>query len=193
MPSIESVTGALSEDERNQLLALAKNSIRHGLQHATPLSIDPIAYSEALRQWRASFVTLLKQGALRGCIGHLEATRPVVLDVVENAFAAAFGDPRFPALAADEFPLLTIHISILSAAEPITFTSESELIEQLQPGVDGLILETGMQRGTFLPTVWSQLPDPKAFLRQLKLKAGLSANYWSEEIKVSRYTTETFS
>jgi len=103
---------------------------------------------------------------------------------------AAFRDPRFPPLAADEFDELDIHLSILTPAEPVSFTSEQELITQLQPGIDGLILEEGHRRGTFLPSVWEQLPEPQQFLRHLKQKAGLSPDYWSENIRISRYRTE---
>jgi AmmeMemoRadiSam system protein A len=110
--------------------------------------------------------------------------------VAENAYAAAFRDPRFPPVSESEFTQLEYHISLLTPAEPLQFRDEADLISQLQPNVDGLVLEDGRHRGTFLPSVWESLPDRKQFLQQLKLKAGLSPDYWSDTVKVSRYTVE---
>jgi AmmeMemoRadiSam system protein A len=182
---------SLTAAQQQQLLALAKSSIEAGLQTGRPLRINLADYTVPLREKRATFVTLQKNKQLRGCIGRLEATRPLVEDVVENAFCAAFQDPRFPPLSRDEVDALAIHLSLLTPAEPLVFTSEPDLLRQLQPGIDGLILEAGFHRGTFLPSVWESLPDPKQFLRHLKQKAGLAADYWSDEIKLSRYRTET--
>jgi uncharacterized protein len=129
---------------------------------------------------------------LRGCIGSLEARRPLALDVAENAFASAFRDPRFAPLARAEEPRLDLHISVLSEAEQIPVRSEAELLASLRPGIDGVILSAGARRGTFLPSVWEQLPEPHRFLAQLKRKAGLPADYWSAELRVERYTVEAF-
>lgn len=181
---------SLSKAQQQQLLELAKASIRHGLQTGLPLAIDLNAYPVVLREPRATFVTLNSQQQLRGCIGMLQALRPLAQDIVENAFAAAFRDPRFPPLTAEEFDSLDIHLSILSPAEPISFVSEHDLIEQLRPGIDGLILQEGRRRGTFLPSVWESLPKAEQFLRHLKQKAGLAPNYWSDSLSVYRYTTE---
>jgi AmmeMemoRadiSam system protein A len=112
--------------------------------------------------------------------------------VAQNAYAAAFSDPRFPPLREGEFEELDIHISILSPAEAMHFTSEADLLQQLRPGEDGLVMEEGFRRGTFLPSVWEQLPTPELFLRHLKQKAGLPADYWSSTLEVSRYTTHSF-
>ncbi len=182
-----------SPEQRRTLLRVARTSIAHGLEQGRPLPVDPLEYDAELREERASFVTLNERGRLRGCIGHLQAIQPLVADVAENAFNAAFRDPRFPPVNAAEFDALEIHISILSPPEPMTFDSEEELLRQIRPGVDGLILEEGPYKGTFLPSVWEQLPDPRRFLAELKLKAGLPPDYWSEGIRVSRYTTESFS
>jgi len=181
---------SLNKEQQLRLLDLAKSSIQHGLQTGRPLKINLTDFPAELTERRATFVTLHKHHQLRGCIGMLEAVRPLVEDIAENAFLAAFRDPRFPPLAADEFGELDIHLSILTPAEPVSFTSEQELITQLQPGIDGLILEEGRRRGTFLPSVWEQLPEPQQFLRHLKQKAGLSPDYWSENIRISRYRTE---
>jgi len=120
----------------------------------------------------------------------LQATRSLVEDVANNAFAAAFNDPRFPALEKQELECLEIYISILSPSEPIYFSCEEDLLKQLRPGIDGLILETGSHRGTFLPTVWQSLPEPEKFLAHLKQKAGLPDDFWSDTLKIQRYTTE---
>ncbi|HHJ80660.1 MAG TPA: AmmeMemoRadiSam system protein A [Candidatus Tenderia electrophaga] len=174
------------------LLTVARQSIFYGLQHGQPMPVHMDDYPPPLRQQRATFVTLNIGGQLRGCIGTLEAHRLLLLDVAHNAYAAAFNDPRFLPLSQAEFEQLEIHISILSPAEEMAFTSEQGLINQLRPGIDGLILQAGQQRGTFLPSVWQQLPEPEQFIQQLKLKAGLPANYWSANLRVWRYTSLSF-
>lgn len=176
---------------RELLLQLARQAIRHGLTHGEPMAVEVRDYPAALRERRACFVTLRLDGQLRGCIGTLEAFRPLVVDLAANAHAAAFHDPRFPPLTAPELDRLSIHISILSPPEPVAFADEQDLLERIRPGVDGLILSAGGHRGTFLPSVWESLPEPRQFLSQLKLKAGLPPDYWSEEIQVWRYTTES--
>ncbi len=181
---------SLTKSQQDQLLQLARASIGHGLETGKPLRVHLDDFPEALTLPRATFVTLERYGQLRGCIGMLEATRPLAEDVAENAFAAAFRDPRFPSLRQDELDGLDLHISILSPAQAMAFESESDLLAQLRPGVDGLILREGYRRGTFLPSVWEQLPEPAQFLRHLKQKAGLPADYWSDSIEISRYSAE---
>lgn len=180
----------MNRQQKQILLDLAKRSILHGLKTGRPLKIDPAEFSPELLEPRATFVTLHKNGELRGCIGMLKAERPLAEDIAENAFAAAFRDYRFPPLTADEFEHLEIHLSLLTPPEPITFSSEEDLLVQLRPGVDGVIIEDGRRRGTFLPSVWELLPDAKDFLRHLKQKAGLPTDYWSETLRVYRYETE---
>ncbi|MBT8769081.1 AmmeMemoRadiSam system protein B [Metapseudomonas boanensis] len=136
----------------------------------------------------ASFVTLTHQGRLRGCIGTIEAHRRLIEDVQENAIAAATRDPRFDALTRDELARTRIEVSLLSATEVLAFTSERQALEQLRPGVDGIILEYGRARGTFLPQVWDSLPQPNEFLAMLKRKAGLPADFWHTDIRLARYT-----
>ncbi len=181
-----------TEEERRILLEVAAASIRHGLETGNPLPVRPEDYPPSLREPGAAFVTLNIAGRLRGCIGSLEARRPLVEDVAENAFAAAFRDPRFPPVQDHEFPQLEIHISILGRPEPISVASEADLLAQLRPGVDGLVLHEGGRRATFLPSVWEQLPDPQQFLANLKIKAGLPVNHWSDTIRFERYTVEEF-
>jgi uncharacterized protein len=181
---------SLNEECQQRLLELAKSSIQHGLQNGKPLKINLADYPPELIEQRATFVTLHSRHQLRGCIGVLKAVRPLAEDVVENAFSAAFKDSRFPSLSINEFKDLEIHLSILTSAEPISFVTEQDLITQLQPGVDGLILEEGYRRGTFLPSVWETLPKPEQFLWHLKQKAGLPAEYWSDTLQIYRYRTE---
>ena len=193
MHSTEESINQLSPKHRKVLLDLASKSISNGLIEHKPLTVNPDEYPRPLQQERACFITLTLNDALRGCIGHLEAIQPLVADVAENAYAAAFRDPRFPPLAFEEMKCLTIHISVLTPAQPVTYASEANLIELMRPGIDGLILEEGLNRGTFLPSVWESLPEPRDFLNHLKQKAGLPMDYWSDGIKISRYETESFS
>ncbi len=183
----------LTAEERHTLLTVARHSIQHALEHGSPLPVTLSRYPESLRVKRATFVTLKQGEQLRGCIGTLVAIRPLVEDVAQNAYAAAFSDPRFPPLSPAELESLRIEISVLSPPEPMTFSSEADLLRQLRPGVDGLILEEDGYRGTFLPSVWESLPRPEQFLQHLKLKAGLPSDYWSGTLRVQRYTTESFS
>jgi AmmeMemoRadiSam system protein A len=178
------------QEFRSELLDLCLASIRHGIETGQMIRIEPGRFDPALKVFRATFVTLFKNGDLRGCIGSLRATRPLVIDVARNAYAAAFSDPRFAQVSAREVPALDIHVSILSEPEAMRFTSEFDLIEQLRPGIDGLIIEDNGRRGTFLPSVWESLPEPRIFLKQLKCKAGLAESHWSESIKISRYSAE---
>ena len=179
-----------SAEDKALLLDLARRSIEHGLAYGRPMEIELQNYPERLHAWHASFVTLYKNNQLRGCIGHLEATQSLLEDIVENAFSAAFKDHRFAALDTKELPALEISLSILSAPEPIRFDSEVELLSIIRPGIDGLILEDDHHRGTFLPSVWDSLPESADFLRELKRKAGLPGDYWSNTVRFSRYTTQ---
>ena len=181
---------SLNEECQQRLLELGRNSIQHGLLTSKPLKINLANYPPELIVQTATFVTLHSRHQLRGCIGVLKAIRPLAEDVVENAFSAAFKDSRFSPLSADEFKDLEIHLSILTTAEPVSFATEQDLLNQLQPDIDGLILEEGHRRGTFLPSVWETLPQPEQFLPHLKQKAGLPAEYWSDKIRIYRYRTE---
>ena len=146
----------------------------------------------ALTVRRSSFVTLRRGEELRGCCGTLDAPRPLAEDVWRNAWAAAFNDYRFPPLTASEWPHMNVHLSLLTVPEPLDVATEEELLAELRPSIDGLILESDAGRATFLPVVWEQIPDPVQFVRQLKMKAGWSATYWSNRVRCSRYTTESF-
>ncbi len=182
----------LTLEQKQQLLQLARASISKGLDGEI-VKINLNDYPPALCVPSASFVTLHVQGELHGCIGSLEAHQALVENVANNAYAAAFRDSRFAPLTRSEFEHLDIHISLLSAPEALQFSSEADLLRQLRPDIDGLILEEGRHRGTFLPSVWEQLPTPRDFLRHLKHKAGLDPDYWSDRIRIQRYTAESIS
>lgn len=188
MSSREPVTAG-PEPGSASLRALARASIGHGLREGRPLPVDPESYAPELRAPAASFVTLRENGELRGCTGSLEPSQPLVVDVAENAFRSAFGDPRFPPLTARELEELSISVSVLSALEPIPAVSREELLARLRPGIDGLVLRDGNHAGTFLPSVWESLPDPEEFLDSLFRKSLLPPGHWSPTLRFERYTT----
>ncbi len=179
-----------SEESRRALSSMAHDSIAHGLEHGAPLDVDPSEFPAVLRAPRATFVTLRSEGELRGCIGGFEPRDPLVKDVARRAYDSAFHDPRFPALAEPELAGLNIEISILHPFERIHPASEEELLSMLRPGIDGLLIEDGALRATFLPSVWKELREPRAFLQHLKRKAGMAPDHWSKAMRVSRYTVD---
>lgn len=170
------------------LLGIARAAIEQQLLQKSMRAFD----AAWLRQAGATFVTLKKAGQLRGCIGSLEATRPLAEDVAQNALGAAFRDPRFPALAADEWPRCQVEISLLSTPKPLRFADEDDLVAQIRPGEDGLILEAQGRRGTFLPQVWESIPHTRAFLAELIRKAGLPADTRLARCKLYRYRVAKF-
>jgi AmmeMemoRadiSam system protein B/AmmeMemoRadiSam system protein A len=174
-----------STDERGEtLLTAARGAIGSHFGAAPPA----LKRQTWMLEPGASFVTLTLDGDLRGCIGSLQAHRPLLEDVQKNAISAAFHDPRFAPLGNHEYAHVRVEVSELSASEPIVFENEAHALGQLRPGMDGLILEYGHYRSTFLPQVWETLPKPDIFLAQLKRKAGLPADFWHEELSLSRYT-----
>ena len=192
MEPTQSIDFMLNEAEKKQLKELARITICHGLQFGEPIPVEPVDFCERLRQLCATYVTLRSLGKLRGCIGALEAKRSLVEDVVEKAYAAAFLDPRFEPINEQELKGLTIQISILSPLRLMSVFSERDLLEQLRPGKDGLVIELGMRGATFLPSVWEKLPDPADFLKHLKRRAGLNAHGWDDRFKFYIYTTIEF-
>jgi AmmeMemoRadiSam system protein A len=193
VPMSSTASRTYTAEEQASLLQVALTSIESGLETGAPLQVNPDAYPPPLSARRASFVTLKRNGDLRGCIGSLAPVSSLLEDVAHNAFAAAFRDPRFPALTATELQDLEIGISVLGPTEPVEFGSEAELLGMLRPGIDGLVLQDGRHRGTFLPAVWESLPKPADFLYHLRQKAGLPGDYWSETLEIERYTTESFT
>ncbi len=173
------------KDERGEtLLKLARDAI------ACHLGEPGVGHE--IKHWMhepgACFVTLTQGGELRGCIGSLEAHRSLMQDVRANAIAAAMHDPRFVPLSVQELAHTRIEVSLLSQTEDMAFSSEQDALAKLRPGVDGIVLEYGQARGTFLPQVWESLPRPADFMAHLKRKAGLPASFWHEDIRLSRYT-----
>ena len=165
---------------------ICKDSILSGLQ----LGQSRISnYDCVFEEYGASFVTLELDGILRGCIGSIIAHKPLIKDLLHNAHAAAFSDPRFPALTLNEYNRITIGVSLLSKPERIEFETEEELLEELTPAVDGLIIRDGNFQSVFLPDVWEQLPDKQEFIEQLKLKAGLPKDYFSESLEAFKFNT----
>lgn len=166
------------------LLPIARSAIASALDQA----LSAPANAPWLQEKGATFVTLTQGGELRGCIGTLEAHRPLLEDVKANAVAAALHDPRFAPLQHTELSYTRVEVSLLSASEAIAFESEQHALAQLRPEVDGIIFEYGHYRSTFLPQVWEQLPDPETFMAHLKHKAGLAPNFWAAGVKLSRYS-----
>ena len=177
------------DDAGRTLLSLARGAIHASLSGQVPDK----APEPWLQQAGATFVTLTKEGALRGCIGSLEAARPLAHDVVENAIAAAHRDPRFPALRADEWPHCRVEVSLLSAPKPIRFADEADLLGQVRAGEDGLIIEAHGRRATYLPQVWEVIADKRQFLDELKRKAGIAPDTRIAACKVSRYRVVKWS
>jgi len=180
----------VSADERRGeiLIAIAREGIadEHGFAPRTPREAPWLA------QPAATFVTLRLGGELRGCIGSIEALRPLGEDVYANARGAAYRDSRFAPVAARERDQLDVEVSVLSTPEPIAVVSESQALAELRPGVDGVIVHYENCRATFLPQVWEGLPDPLDFLSELRLKARLPARFWHPRLRLSRYTVEKY-
>lgn len=182
-------TAAVAQAHGALLLDLARRTLSHAVEAGEPPHVDLDVYPPPLREPGASFVTLETRGRLRGCIGSLQAHRPLARDVAENSFRAGFRDPRFPPLTAAELADgIDCSLSLLSPAEPMRIADEADLLARLRPGIDGLILGEGSRRATFLPQVWDHLPEPSRFVAQLKRKAGLAPDYWSPEMTAARYT-----
>lgn len=179
----QKMTMVFSREEQIAMLKLSRSALEEKLL-GTNNELSSIIVPDIQT---ACFITLTKHDELRGCIGSLTAHRKLRDDIIQNTFSAAFKDPRFPTLKANELQETSIAISILSQPEPLEFTNEEDLLSKIQPGFDGLILTEGSRRGTFLPSVWEELPTPELFLSHLKQKAGLPADYWSNTIEIERY------
>ncbi len=185
--------GYLTEAEGHYLVRLARHTLEDALDQETA-EPQPPDHRERLHQPGAAFVTLhLRGGELRGCIGSLNARRPLVDDVRANALAAAFEDPRFPPLTAEELSDIVIEVSVLTPAEPLDYQDPQDLLDKLRPGIDGVVIRRGWHRATFLPQVWDQLPTPEEFLGHLCYKAGLPATAWREgDLKIATYQVQEF-
>jgi AmmeMemoRadiSam system protein A len=180
----EPVPSPRPADPGTTLLPIARAAISVALGRR----IEVAEHGVWLQELGACFVTLMQDGQLRGCIGTLEACRTLLADVKENAVAAAVRDPRFPPLTAGELARTDIEVSVLSPMQALHFDTEMQALAQLRPGIDGLVLEFEHYRSTFLPQVWAQLPAAEEFIAQLKRKAGLPPHFWSEGLRLRRYT-----
>ncbi|HKS99510.1 MAG TPA: AmmeMemoRadiSam system protein A [Rugosimonospora sp.] len=183
-------SSALTLAEGTALVRLAVGAVGAHLARS-PLDGRPPGFP-ALRALGACFVTLENAGRLRGCVGSLDAARPLYLDAMRNA-QRAMRDPRLPEVTGADWPGLDVKVSVLSPPEPVPVSGRRELLDLLRPGVDGLLLVCGEQRATFLPAVWQKLADPEQFLGALLTKGGWPARGWPDGLEVSRYTSIEFA
>ena len=180
------------EKYREPLLDIAQQAIRHGIKTGGCPNVEVKGFPHPMRTHRRTFVSVHTGGKLRGCVGSLAPNNPLIADVVQNAYRAAFEDKRFKPLTEEDLTETDISVSVLSTPRAMNFRDEADLVAQIQPDTDGLILQDGQKRGIFLPVVWEQIATPRDFLRHLKNKAGLPLDHWSDGLKVWRYTTESF-
>lgn len=178
---------SLSPENVDVLFELADFGVREGLAGRMPPVIDPASLDPALRRPIGVFVTIEVAGELNGCIGTVEAVQPVGAAVPRLAWAAAFDDPRLPALNAEEYPDAELKLSLMSPLTEIPAASEAEVVATLRSGVDGLVLRHGGATATFLPAVWAKVADPQDFVRRLELKAGLRPGRWPAGMRAWRY------
>jgi AmmeMemoRadiSam system protein A len=186
-------TDRLTEEEGRQLLRVARETIRHALFEGESENLPETASSHQFAERRGTFVTLTIHRGLRGCIGHIIPQETLIEGVRVNALNAAFRDPRFSPLSKSEFDQIKIEVSILTEPRPLAYSDAGDLLQKLRPGRDGVIIKKGYHQATFLPQVWEQLHDKKAFLTHLCMKAGLAGNAWEEErLEVLTYQVQAF-
>jgi AmmeMemoRadiSam system protein A len=197
MSAVEFKKTMYSPDKHNlpgtELLRLARGSIEYGLINGEPLPVDCGLMPPALAEPGATFTTLRSEGELRGCCGTLEAVRPLAEDAARSAFLSAFRDSRFAPVREHELGDIRLEVSVLSPLEPMDVTDEDDLVEQLAPGTDGLVIIAAGNRATLLPKAWDMLPDPQQFLGALKVKCGLAKHFWSEQLQFQRYRATTYA
>lgn len=181
----------LGEAQGRVLLQLARQCLEAQLIGDRPFP-EASARPDWLQRPGATFVTLTRDGELRGCLGSLEAHRTLFDDLHHNAVAAATRDPRFAAVTVHELPRLQISVTLLEAPQPMPVAGEADLRQRLRPGVDGLVLSHQGRSATFLPQVWESLPRVEDFLVHLKRKAGWDRDFWHPQMDVSRYQVQTW-
>lgn len=181
-------TQQYSKADETRLLQLARQSILHHLETGTPLAVQTALYPKQLQSKRACFVTLMLDQQLRGCVGTLEANQPLVQAVATQACNAAFHDVRFAPLTVAELRHTRLQLSILDTLQPLAISNRADLLSQLRPGIDGLLIEENSHHATFLPAVWQSLPTPEAFFKALLRKANLPEDHWSETLRAFCYT-----
>jgi len=184
---------SLNRAEGEILLKIAREALEKSVTLRPLPEVNLQALPSSLREKGASFVTLTVKGRLRGCIGTLQAYQPLAEDVQEHAVAAALQDPRFPRVTPEELPGITIEVSALSPHIPLKFKGPQDLLNKIQPGVDGLVLQDGLRKATFLPQVWEKIPDPASFLSQLCMKMGAPGDLWQKKtLDVYTYQVQEF-
>lgn len=182
----------LTGDDQRCLLHVAARSVvaAAGGEPAVHEALQAAHFPPALQARRATFVTLRRRGALRGCRGTVVAEEPLIVNVARSARSAARTDERFAPVSPHELDGIDLHVSILHPSQPLEFESEAELLARLRPGHDGLILNLGSRQGLFLPAVWRSLPDPATFLDRLRQKVGLPPDFWSADLRAARFTVD---
>ncbi len=185
---------SLSLSEQRQLLRLARAALEAAVRGESPPPVNPTDLPPALTRPGASFVTLMNGDELRGCIGGLHAQQPLYEDVRDHTAQSALRDYRFPSVTAAEAPRIEIEISVLTEPQPLRYDSPDHLLQRLRPNVDGVILNQGLRRATFLPQVWERVPDPATFLSMLCEKMGAAPNLWQHtQLEVLTYRVEKFT
>jgi len=183
----------LNQVEQESLLTIARNALENSVRGQVLSEINLSELTPTLQASGASFVTLTKQGHLRGCIGTLEAFQPLAKDVQEHAVAAALQDPRFPLVQPQECQMIEIEVSVLTPKLPLQYEGAQDLIEKIRPGIDGVVLQDGFHKATFLPQVWEKLPEPEEFFTHLCMKMGAPGDLWRKNpLKVSLYQVQEF-
>ncbi|MBU1196321.1 MAG: AmmeMemoRadiSam system protein A [Proteobacteria bacterium] len=185
----------ISKHDGQLLLKLAREHIatRFDKKNTRLAALEKHCTSPVMKENRGVFVTLHKNGTLRGCIGTIEPVKSLMDGVSENAIHAAFNDSRFKPLSHDELKDIHIEISILTPPEKLDYSGGNDLLSRLRPEIDGVIIEKGYHRATFLPQVWDQLKDGRDFLNHLCLKAGLASDEWkSGKLEICIYQVQSF-
>ena len=182
---------SMNSEQGRLLTAIARAVISKQL--GIRASMPKVSDHPWLDEFGATFVTLKKSSKLRGCIGSLKSRQSLINDLQDNAVSAAIRDPRFPPVTADELDSISIEVSVLTEPEPIHFNDEGDALAQLKAHEDGVIFQFEKHRSTFLPQVWEQLPNPELFMANLKQKAGLASDFWSDGVLLYRYRVEKFS
>lgn len=183
----------LDRNEGRFLVRLARSALEEAVRHRRRLVVDPTSVPQSLREKKGCFVTLTEEGELRGCIGHIFPTEPLYLAVIDNAWAAALEDPRFPPVEPSELSHIDIEVSVLTVPRPLAFSSPEDLLAKLRPHRDGVVLKIGSAVATFLPQVWEQLPEPEPFLAHLSRKAGCPSDAWrGPHTSVMTYEVQAF-
>jgi AmmeMemoRadiSam system protein A len=179
--------------EQEELLQIAREAINMSVRGLPLPNLSLKNLPPNLQLEGASFVTLTKFDNLRGCIGTLEPYQPIALDVQEHAVAAALQDPRFPRVLPEEIPNINIEVSVLTPKQVLHYDDPQDLIQKIRPKIDGVVLQDGFLKATFLPQVWDQLEEPEAFLSHLCLKMGASSDLWRKKpLQVYTYQVQEF-